>query len=348
MMRKDLDVRLAAGCVLGAALVLLCIAASLRSSSFIPDTPVQAAPFLIQSKTIALPGVKGRFDHFALDLKGKRLFVAALGNNTLEAIDLAAGQRLRSLRGLGKPTGVLFLPDLDRLFVACGDDGVLGEFDGRTLERIKTIPGLDDADNIRFDPKAGLIYLGYGAGALAVIRAATAEIVARILLPAHPESFQLERTGTPIFVNVPEAGQIAVIDRERRATAATWPTADFKDNFPMALDEPDRRLFVGCRRPPRLLVLDATSGKRVADLAISGDIDDLFYDAARRRIYASCGEGFVDIIENAGADRFTRQSSIPTRAGARTSFFSPETDEYYLAVPERGPDEAEIRVFKAK
>jgi hypothetical protein len=348
MMRKMLKVRLIANSALGAALALLYVPASLRAASFTPNTTGQAEPSLVLAKTISLAGVKGRFAHFALDIKEKRLFVAALGNGTLEVIDLSAGKRLRSLSGLGKPTGVLFLPGLDRLFVACGDDGVLSVFDGGTLERIKIIPGLVDADNIRFDPKAGLIYLGYGAGALAVIRAATAEIVDRISLSAHPESFQLEKTGKRIFVNVPEAGQIAVVDRERGTVDATWPTADFKDNFPMALDEPNRRLFVGCRTPGRLVVIDTATGKRVADLAISGDIDDLFYDAGRRRLYASCGEGFVDVIAQLDPDRYERRARVRTRPGARTSFFSTETDGYYLAVPERGTESAEIRIFQVK
>jgi hypothetical protein len=299
-------------------------------------------------KTIPLPGVKGRFDHFAIDLKGRRLFVAALGNNSLEVVDLAAGKRLRSVAGLGKPTGVLFLPDLGRLFVACGDDGIFRVFEQGTLAPLKTIPGLDDADNVRFDAKTGLIYLSYGGGALAIVRAATEERVANIPLSAHPESFQLEKTGVRIFVNVPEAEEIAVVDRERRAIAAMWPIKDFKDNFPMALDEANRRLFVGCRTPARLVVLDTTAGKRVAELAISRDIDDLFYDAARRRLYASCGEGFVDVVEQLGADRYERRARITTRPGARTSFFSPELGEYYLAIPERGAESAEIRVFQVK
>ena len=191
-------------------------------------------------KTISLPGVTGRFDHFALDIKGHRLFVAALGNNTLEAIDLSAGQRVQSIPGLGKPTGVLFLPDLNRLFVACGDDGNVRVFDADTLRLLKTISGLDDADNMRFDAKAGLIYVGYGSSALAVIDAAKAENIGNIPLAGHPESFQLEKNGGRILVNVPDAQHIAVVDRGRGAVEATWPMADFKANFPMALDETDQ------------------------------------------------------------------------------------------------------------
>jgi len=299
-------------------------------------------------KTIPLPGVTGRFDHFALDLTGQRLFVAALGNNSLEAIDLAAGQRITSISGLGKPTGVLFLPGLGRLFVACGDDGNMRVFGAKALNPVKMIPGLADADNARFDAKADLIYNGISDGALAVIRASTAEKIAEIKLAGHPESFQLEQTGGRIYANVPDAKHIAVIDREKREVVATWPMEEFQANFPMALDEQDHRLFIGCRNPARLVVLDTVSGKKVTDLAISGDIDDLFFDGARHRLYASCGEGFIDVIAQLDPDRYERSERIASAPGARTAFFSPDRSEFYLAVPDRGVQKAEIRVYRVK
>jgi DNA-binding beta-propeller fold protein YncE len=299
-------------------------------------------------KTVPLPGVTGRFDHFALDLKGHRLFVAALGNNSLEAIDLIAGQRIQSIPGLGKPTGILFLPDLHRLFLACGDDGNVRVFDGDHLRLLKTISGLDDADNMRFDAKAGLIYVGYGSGALGVIDPVKATTVGTIELAGHPESFQLEKNGGRIFVNVPDAQHIAVVDTGRNVVETTWPMTDFKANFPMALDEAGHRLFIGCRDPARLVVFDTAAGRRVADTAISGDIDDLFFDAARGCLYASCGEGFVDIIVPKGMDLFERAEGIATSPGARTAYFSPELNEFYLAVPDRGSQKAEIRIFAIK
>ncbi len=303
------------------------------------------APVLKPLKAIPLPDVTGRFDHFALDIKGNRLFVAALGNNTLEAIDLTAGRRIRSIPGLGKPTGILFLPHLDRLFLACGDDGNVRVFDGTSLRLLKTIPGLEDADNMRFDAVSGAIYVGYGAGALAVIDAAKAETIGHIKLAGHPESFQLEKNGSRIFVNVPDARHIAVVDRRSGAVTTTWPMENFKANFPMSLNEVDHRLFIGCRDPAQLVVFDSDSGKRVANIALSGDIDDLFYDAFRRCLYASCGQGFIDIIAGKSLDGYERVGRIPTAPGARTAYFSPDLKEFFLAVPRHGVQEAEIRVF---
>ncbi len=299
-------------------------------------------------QTIPLPEVKGRFDHFALDLAGRRLFVAALGNDTLEVLDLAAGKRIRTITGLSKPQGVAFLPDSKQVVVASGGDGTCNFFAAATFKLLKRLDKLDDADNVRFDAKAKLLHVGYGEGALAMIDPASRELRGSVSLKGHPESFQLESRGSRIFVNLPDAKAIAVVDREQRTVTATWPMTKFLANYPMAFDEAGQRLFVGCRKPARLVVVDTTSGKPVTDLEISGDTDDLFYDAKRKRLYISCGEGFVDIVQQGPADAYTRSARIPTSPGARTAFFSPELDELFLTVPQRGNQLAEIRVFKVQ
>ncbi len=315
----------------------LCFACILQAA----DTP---ALKLVQ--TIPLPGVTGRFDHFAIDTRGQRLFVAALGNNTLEVIDLAAGKRVQSQPGMSKPTGVLYLPEPNQVLVANGDDGTLKILSGSDYTALHNVTGLDDADNLRLDAKTKLAWLGYGDGAFAIIDPAAAKSLASIKLPAHPESFQLEPDGNRIFVNLPDAKQIAVIDRDARTVLAHWPMEKFQANFPMALDAANHRLFVGCRKPARLVVLDTATGKPVADLAISGDTDDLFYDASRRRLYVSCGEGFIDTIEQSTPDTYKRISELPTAPGARTSYFSPNLGRLYLAVPDRSSQHAEIRVYQ--
>jgi len=312
----------------------------------LPAVHAQATDMLKLTKTIPLAGVKGRFDHFTADVEGKRLFVAALGNDTLEIIDAAAAKRLHTITDLHKPTGVAFLAEANQIVAANGDDGTVKIFDGTNYKLVKNITGLDDADNVRLDPKAHLIYVGYGDGALAAIDAQKFEAVGTIKLKAHPESFQLEQNGNRIFVNVPDAKHIAVVDRQKRIVIATWPMEKFRANFPMALDRANHRLFVGCRTPSRLVAFDTTTGKMVTDLEISGDTDDTFYDAKLKRVYISCGEGFVDVIDQRNADSYQSRERIASRAGARTSFFSAEMNELYLAVPQRGNQDAEIRVFQ--
>jgi len=232
--------------------------------------------------------------------------------------------------------------------VANGDDGTLKILDGADFKVLRNFTGLDDADNLRFDSKAKLAWLGYSDGVLGVVDTATAKHIASVKLAKHPESFQLEQNGSRIFVNVPDAKQVAVVDREKRAVIATWPMEKFQANFPMALDEPNHRLFIGCRKPARLIVLDTETGKFVTDLATSGDVDDLFYDAIRTQLYLSCGEGFIDVIRRRSPDKYDLRERIPTRPGARTGFFSADLNQFYLAVPQQRNQLAELRIFKVQ
>lgn len=304
----------------------------------------EGAP-LVLKHSIALPGVEGRFDHAALDPATHRVFFAALGNNTLEVVDVAAGRRLRTISGLKKPTGVLFLAEENLIVVASGDDGTCRFYNGTSYAEKGRITGVDDADNLRYDAKAKRIYLGYGDGALGVIDPATMKLTASIPLAKHPESFQLEQDGSRIFVNVPDTKQIAVVDRAAGKVSATWPVAEFHANFPMALDEAQHRLFIGCRTPARLLAYDTHSGQRVADAPLSGDIDDLFFDASTGGLFASCGEGFIDVFHFAAPAKLERTHKLASAAGARTAFFTAKLG-FCLAVPHRGNQIAEIRLYE--
>src|SRR5437773_3035035 len=235
------------------------------------------------TQTIPLSEVKGRIDHLAIDIKGKRLFVAALGNNTVEVLDLSAGTKRRSITACSKPQGLVYLPKPNLLFVANGGDGRVRIYDCSSFKPIVTVGALEDADNLRYDERLDRVYVGYGNGGIGVINPVTGVLTVRIPLKGHPESFQVQQEGNHLFANVPDAQHIAVIDRQLRTLLETWPVKEFRANFPMALDGGDHRLFVGCRNPAQLVVLDAQDGKRVADLPLSGDTDDLFYDGARRR-----------------------------------------------------------------
>jgi DNA-binding beta-propeller fold protein YncE len=296
-------------------------------------------------RTIALPGVQGRIDHLAVDLPGERLFVAALGNNTLEVIDLKIGKRLRSITSLNEPQGVLYLPELQKLFVTNGGDGSCRVFDANSLGLLDTVKFSKDADNIRFEPQAQQVYVGFGDGAIGAVDAKTGEPLWDVRLAGHPESFQLEQAGPRIFVNVRPANHIAVVDRKKRQVTAIWPLKDARDNYPMALDEANHRLFIGCRQPAKVIMYDTKSGKMVGGLEIPGDVDDVFYDAKAKRLYASCGEGFLSVFQQTAADHYEVLAKIATAKGARTSLLVPQQGRLYLAVPHQGEQPAEVRVY---
>jgi hypothetical protein len=298
-------------------------------------------------QTIPLPHVEGRIDHLAVDLHGQRLFVAALGNNTLEVLDLTAGTHLRTITGLHEPQGVVFLPESNTIVVTNGQTGMCEMFDGTSFQHRHSIRLANDADNVRYDMAAHTLYVGYGAGALGLIDATRAQHLGDIPLHGHPEAFQLEKVGPRIFVNVPSAHHIAVVDRGKRAVMTTWPLQGVEANFPLALDEPNHRLFVGLRKPPTLMIVDTESGKEIARVQSVGDADDLFYDASHRHIYIAGGEGFLSIVAQEDADRYTPVATIPTASGARTALFVPELNRLYLAVPHRDTQGAEIRVYAA-
>ena len=303
------------------------------------DAPLQL------KQIIPLPGVEGRIDHFALDAANDRLFVCALGNNSVEVVDLRKGERIHSISGLGSPQGVAYVSGLDRLFVANDKDGTCKIFDSKSFQQRDELNLNDDADNVRYDDAAKGIYVGYGSGGIAIINASDGKQIGSIKLSAHPEAFELEKSGKRIFVNVPNARQVAVIDREKAQVVATWKTDIAFANFPMALDETNHRLFVGCRLPSKLVVLNTDSGEVVAKLDIAGDTDELFYDAKRHRIYAVCGAGKVDIIEQAEPNQYKRSAQIDTAVGARTGLFVPERDTLFVAVPHRGSQNPEIRAY---
>ena len=303
---------------------------------------------LTLGKTILMPKVEGRIDHMAVDVTRQRLFVAALGNNTVEVLDLKAAKAIQSLPGFAEPQGIAYVPELNRLFIANGRDGSCRILDGASFKTISVVQCGEDADNVRYDAQSSRIYIGYGDGALAVLDAKTGAKLADIKLAGHPESFRLESAGPRIFVNVPKADHIAVLDREKAEVIATWPLKDVKSNFPLILDEANHRLFCGCRNPARLLVYDYMAGKLVTTLSISRDTDDLFYDAANKSLYVSCGQGAINVIRQSDADHYSQAKAISTVSGARTSLFVSELKILCLAVPHRGNQLAEVRVYRTR
>ena len=303
---------------------------------------------LTLKQTIPLPGVEGRIDHFDFDAAGERLFLCALGNNTVEVLDLRKSERVHSITGLGTPQGVAYLPELDRIFVANDKGGICKIYDGKSFQPVGELDFKDDADNVRYDDVTKKIYVGFGSGGIGIVDAANGKQVGSIKLSAHPEAFELEKQAKRIFVNVPTARQIAVVDRNKGEVIATWRTDLAFGNFPIALDETNHRLFVGCRLPSKIVVLDTESGKVIAKIDISGDSDDLFYDSKRHRIYAICGAGKIDIIEQADANTYKAFAKVDTADGARTGLFVPERDSLFVAVPHRGSQKAEIRAYRVE
>ncbi|WMT71445.1 hypothetical protein [Bradyrhizobium sp. Ash2021] len=309
-----------------------------------PAQSADASPLQLETK-IVLGDVRGRIDHMAIDLKRQRLFVAELGNDSVGIVDLANRKLIRRIAGLKHPQGVGYEPTTDMLYVANAGDGSVHLFEGSDYKATGRIELGSDADNVRIDAAARRVLIGYGSGALAVIDPATRRRVGDISLTAHPESFQIDLDTSQIFVNVPEARGIAVVDQGSQKQTGKWPLANRSANFPMALDPVRRHVLVIFRSPAELGVFLMTDGKPIATIETCGDADDLFVDAKRARVYVSCGAGFLDVLE-AKDGTYRRIVRIPTVSGARTSLFVLEMDRLLLAVRASSGEPAAIWVFR--
>jgi DNA-binding beta-propeller fold protein YncE len=304
----------------------------------------------VLTAAIPLPNVKGRIDHFAFDPTHNRLFVSALGNNTEEIIGIGAQTVVHTISGVPTPQGVAYSPETNKLFVG-SDEGRLYLYDGTTFDVITSIDFGDDVDNLRYDASEKRVYVGYGdekAGGIGVVDAATNKRLDDVIkLGAHPESFQLSPSGPNVYVNLPDLKQIAVVNRSTHSIAR-WPLT-FESNFPMALDEPDHRLFVATRTPAQLAVFDTNSGRLVATLPTVQDSDDLYYDFARKRVYITGGEGYISVFQQDDADHYRPLAKVQTAIGARTAGYFGRGrkgfDRFYLAVPARADHGAEVWIY---
>jgi DNA-binding beta-propeller fold protein YncE len=301
-------------------------------------------PLQLEGK-IPLGDVRGRIDHMAVDLKRQRLFVAELGNDSVGIVDLQNRKLIRRIPGLKEPQGVGYEPSTDMLYVANAGDGSVPMFEGGDYRAAGQIQLGSDADNIRIDAVSNRVFIGYGSGGLAVIDPSTHRKVGDVPVKAHPEAFQIDPDTSQIFVNVPDGHGIAVVDRVSQKEVAKWPTPGRGANFPMALDQGRRQVFVIFRAPAELGVFSMTDGKPIATAETCGDADDLFVDAKRDRVYVSCGGGFIDVFEPKGT-AYRRVGRIPTISGARTSLFVPELDRLLVAVRARSEAPAAIWVFR--
>lgn len=321
---------------------------SLLSAWFLAcAAPVFASPQALRLDTkIPLGDVRGRIDHLALDVPRQRLYVAELGNDSLGIVDLRAGRTLQTVQGLSEPQGVGYVPSTDTVWVTNGGDGSLRLFRGEDGRADGVVPLGDDADNIRVDAKANRVYVGYGGGRIAILDALTRKKVDEIPLKAHPESFQLDAATGRLFVNVPQARQIAIVDLAGARQVDAWSTQGVAAaNFPLALAAEDGRVLVGFRSPATMIAYEIRTGRQLGRVPICGDADDIALNRERRVAYVSCGDGAIDVIDLNG-DAMRRVERVATASGARTLLYSPELDRIFLASRASGEAKAAIWVYR--
>ncbi len=301
---------------------------------------------LVQS--IELKGKAGPLDHIAIDAKRDRLFLANKANNTLDVIDLKTGALVKQKTSQTGIQGIAYAPDLDKVFVGLGS-GLFNVFDGDSYKIVKTVRFKDDADNVRYVADTHLVYVAHADKMLGVVDAQSYDLRADIKLPDTAEGFQKEAKRPRMYLNAPGANVLAVIDTDKNEVVSTFSPTSATGGVPLALDEANHRVYIGCRKKPMVVALDTESGKEVAAADIGGGVDDLWLDPVRKRLFASCGDGELDVLKVADADHIEALEKVETPKGARTCHYVPETGRLYLAVPrQEGKAGPEIRIYQAQ
>jgi YVTN family beta-propeller protein len=311
----------------------------------------QSSASLPLSRAIPLAGVQGRFDHFAVDLAGNRLFAAATGNHSVEVIDLKTDKVAQSITGLGKPHGLAWVADAGSLYVADGALAELRVYRGAPLKLAGSIKLSADADDMVYNGARHQLYVGHGGssaaepGKIAVIDTASFSLVANLPAASHPEALDLDEAGQRIFANIADSSQVAVIDGAHNEVASLWKLSGASDNVPMAYDGEHHVLYVACRTPATLIALDAASGAELSRVPTGNGADDLFYDASLSRVYVIGGGGQVDAFQVNADKKLIAIGTIRTAPGAKTALFVPSHRALYVGVPSTEGHPAEIRVF---
>ena len=332
------------------------IAVGLAALSLAPGSgaswAAQGSGPLLRVASIALPKVSGRIDHFSVDVRSRRLFISALGNHTVEVVDLAAGKWMRSLSGVQKPQGECYVAALGKLFTADGAAGNVTVYRGSDLRLLTTIPLDLGPDAEDYDPATRRLYVGYGGedagkpyGEVGIIDASSDKHVGDIRTSAHPGAILVGRPGRTIFITVPKTQEISQIAASSGRIVATWKS---KEGSPVSLAyDPSRdRLFVGTRNPAEVEVFDARSHRWIASLPSVGLMDGLFYDATHRRIYASGGDGNVAVYQQKSADSYEELTEVPTGPNARTSLWVGRLNRYFVAMPAAADQAAALLAFE--
>ncbi len=289
---------------------------------------------------VPLPGFSGDFDHFAVDEKGGRLFLAGEDHKTVEVFDLKTGRRLKSIAGFGTPHSIIYLPESDHILVADGDKGMLQILRGSDYAVVDHVDGLAGADSMRLDAPWQILYVVTGGkdvplnySFLVAIDLKTNKKVSELRMESnHVEAFALEASSSRLFVNITDKHEVVVVDRKTMKEIAHWPIGTQADNSPMAYDEPHHRLLIVCRKPGTLLVMDSENGKVVAQLPAVERSDDIAFDAEKGRIYVPGGEGFTSVFQQKSADQYELLAKVKTEPGAKTCLLVPSLARLYVAV----------------
>jgi len=296
-----------------------------------------------------MPGFTGDFDHFGLDVKGNRLFLAAEDHKTVEVFDLRTGKRIHSIEGFGHPLTMVYLSESDRLLVTNGDADDVALVDCKQYKIINTLKLGKGVDHSAYNPVNKYFYVENGGGpdvkthALAIIDTRSFKIIGEVpgLSGDANEGMVIDRAGKKLYVNLTGSDEVGVIDLDTRQIIARWPLPDAHVAHAIALDERNHRVFTATRKPPQFVVFNADTGKVVASLPCVGVNSDMSIDFARKRIYIT-GSDTASVFEQRDADHYEHIAEIATAYRAKSSIFVPELKRLYVADSGKGKPDAKL------
>jgi DNA-binding beta-propeller fold protein YncE len=303
--------------------------------------------------TTPMPGFTGDFDHFGLDLKGNRLFLASEDQKTVEVFDLRTGERVHSIKGFSQPLTMAFLPESDRLIVTDGGEADAVELvDCKEYKIMSTLKLGSGVDHGVYNPVNKYFYVENGGGSdskthvLSIIDTQSFKQVGEISgLPGNSnEGMVIDRQGRRLYVNLTGTDEVGLIDLSTRELVARWALPDVHVAHAIALDEPHHRLFSATRKPARFVVFDTDSGKVVSTLPCVGLNSDMWLDVARKRIYVT-GSDTASVFEQRDADHYEAIAEVPTAYRAKSSIFVPELKRLYVAASGKGKPDAKLRLL---
>lgn len=262
-----------------------------------PCVAQQDTSYILLENTIVLQNISGRLGHMAYSSKQGAIYLAALSNNTLEVIDLQGKKTIKSIKSLRQPIDVEYLPDLNVVLVACLGDGLCRAFNAGTYKEETSFRFDQNVSLVRYNPSLQTIYIGYGEGAIALVDANVLKYKSTIKLPVHPEAIAIDNSSDKMYVSLTKNSEIGVIDLKNNTLSTSLRLPDGAENYPLAYDKSNKRFFVGCRKPAKLMVLNAENGNKLAAIDIDEDVNELFYDEVRKQIYVTCGDGYLHIIK---------------------------------------------------
>ena len=316
------------------------------------------APVLEPAGKVELPGYEGDFDHFEVDLKGNRLFLAAEDHNTLEVFDLKSLKHLKTINGLETPHGLLYLPDVNKLIVTqTGSDGETKVIDGASYKIIASFKHTKGADSMAYDAPRKRLYAAAGGRDmkqastwLVEIDPYTGKNYGELKFDTDKvEAMAIEEHGNKIYINVTGKKEMAVVDKNARKVIATWPIKTEGQNAPLAFDEATHRLFVITRNPGKLIVVNADTGSPIAEFKAPERCDQVLFDKARKRIYVLGGEGYIGVFAEKDADHYEELPRVTSAPGAKTGIFVPELNKLFVAAsPGETKATAAVLVYDVK